>query len=160
MSERYDYKEVALGEGSSKPHKTGFASSLMSVASLVSSKKFLYFAACIGNLASLTCGVASSWTSPEIPKFKENGTSLETLPTAEEESWIGSLLPVGAIIGPFFAGFGADKFGRKYTLLLGNVPFILAFLIACFAKSLLYIYVLRFLCGLGVGLTYTVYLFT
>ncbi|KAL3269492.1 hypothetical protein HHI36_008559 [Cryptolaemus montrouzieri] len=109
-----------------------------------------------GNLAAYTCGIACGWTSPEIPKFKEDGSPLVAPLTADEESWVGSLLPVGAAIGPFFAGIAADKIGRKKSLLLAIIPFLIAFGLACITKTVLYLFILRFLCGLGVGIVFTV----
>ncbi|XP_044754524.1 facilitated trehalose transporter Tret1-like isoform X1 [Coccinella septempunctata] len=143
-------------EGNQKLRGGGFTNSVLSIASQVSSRKLLYFAACIGNLAAYTCGISFGWTSPEIPKLKADDSPLETQLTPSEESWIGSLLPIGAAIGPFFAGVAADKIGRKNSLLLAIIPFIIAFAMAAFAKTVLVFLILRVLFGLGVGIVFTV----
>lgn len=111
------------------------------------------------NISGFVCGISFGWTSPEIPKLSvshsEGSPLLEPL-TKDEESWIGSLLPVGATIGPFLAGYLADKIGRKKSLLFGTAPFILAFGICVFATTSSMFYVARFICGLAVGVIFTI----
>lgn len=54
------------------------------------------------NLASVALGTCLGWTSPVIPQIKSNDTSvnpLSEIPTTAEESWIGSLVALGALIG-------------------------------------------------------------
>lgn len=120
-------------------------------------RNFLYIAACAGNLASFVCGTTFGWTSPEIPKLKGIADNpLGTPITKGEEGWIGSLLPLGAALGPFAAGIAADKIGRKKTLLMSAVPFIIAFILNITATNVYYFLVSRFLCGLGVGIVFTV----
>ncbi|KAJ8977239.1 hypothetical protein NQ317_003814 [Molorchus minor] len=110
-----------------------------------------------GNLASFVCGTTFGWTSPEIPKLKLTVDNPLAVPlTASEEGWVGSLLPLGAAIGPFMAGIAADKFGRKKTLLVASVPFILAFVLNILASDVKYFFASRFLCGLAVGSVFTV----
>lgn len=110
-------------------------------------------------MAGFVCGTSFGWTSPEIPKMKiphESGNPLLLPLTKSEESWIGSLLPVGATLGPFIAGLTADKIGRKNTLLAGIIPFIVAYAIAAYASHPLLFCLMRFLCGLAVGVVFTV----
>lgn len=124
-------------------------------------RTFLYAAVCVGNLVALTAGIGLGWTSPVIPKLN-NPLHLDQNPfgrliTDEEESWIGSLLAFGAIFGPFAAGFSADRFGRKKTLLfVCGVPFLVSFLMLAFGKCVVLYYVGRFLSGFGVGAVFTV----
>ena len=109
------------------------------------------------NLASLTCGVSFGWTSPVLPKLQSNETTPFDEPvTVGQASWIGSLLPVGAVLGPFLAGSAADKIGRKWTLLVSVAPFVPAFITSAFSSSLVAIYIARFVCGLGTGGVFTV----
>nr|CAD7448918.1 unnamed protein product [Timema bartmani] len=44
--------------------------------------------------------------------------------SSSEQSWIGSLTPLGAAISPFLAGYAADRWGRKTTLLATACPVI------------------------------------
>nr|XP_023013453.1 facilitated trehalose transporter Tret1-like [Leptinotarsa decemlineata] len=117
---------------------------------------FLYLAACAGNLAAFTCGLSFGWTSPEIPKLKQlDGNPLDHLLTKPEEGWVGSFLPLAAAFGPFIAGFIVDRIGRKKTLLIGAIPFLLAFVTNIVADTVYHFYLSRFLCGLGVGIIFT-----
>jgi sugar porter (SP) family MFS transporter len=162
--EEYEYTSVAgtdsTAEYNVQNDEINIQSTKMSSESAVpTDRKFLYIAACVGNLSAFVCGTSFGWTSPEIPKMKvphENGNPLSIPLTKSEESWIGSLLPVGATLGPFVAGVAADKIGRKNTLLAGITPFILAFALASIATSSLMFFLVRFLCGLGVGVVFTV----
>lgn len=108
------------------------------------------------NLASFICGTSFGWSSPEIPLLKNVTTSpLDYEITTSEEGWIGSFLPLAAAIGPLGGGVLADVIGRKTTLLVGTIPFIVAYILNVFATSVLFFYVSRFLCGLAVGIIFT-----
>jgi len=118
------------------------------------SRRFLYIAVCLANLTAFTCGETFGWTSPIIPKLSSNESCLNPLPepvTLSQASWIGSLLPIGATLGPFIAGFILDKIGRKNTLLVTTVPMVVSYLIAAYAKSVMLFYLARLLAGLSVG---------
>lgn len=119
-------------------------------------RTFLYLAASIANLASFTCGFAFGWSSPEIPKFKAHDSPLPRGLTLDQESWIGSLLPIGAGVGPLLAGILADKIGRKLTIIVGTIPLVIAFILAAIANEVYFLYLMRFLSGLGIGFTFTV----
>lgn len=63
------------------------------------------------------------------------------------ESWISSLLAIGAFLGALPTGYIADAIGRRYTALAMDVPFILAWLSISFANSAGWLYFGRFLIG-------------
>ncbi|KAK5644663.1 hypothetical protein RI129_005963 [Pyrocoelia pectoralis] len=124
------------------------------------SRRFLYIAATIANLTAFSCGVSVGWTSPVIPKLNgeiepENNPLTEPL-TASQQSWLGSLLPLGAVFGPVIAGLIVDRIGRKKSLLISALPFIVAFIIAIFSQTVSVFYVMRILCGLALGVVFTV----
>lgn len=92
-----------------------------------------------------------------IPKLeKPELTPLPAAITPSESGWIGSLLPLGAVLGPFIAGAASDRIGRKKTLLYGNIPFIIGFILNIMATNVTYLLISRFICGISVGLTFTV----
>lgn len=120
-------------------------------------KRFLYIAACTVNLTAFACGIALGWTSPITPKLKgTSGNPLGEPITTEQSSWIASLLPLGAAIGPWFAGISADKVGRKLTLFSTTLPITFAFVISAFATNIWFFYLARFMCGLSIGGIFTV----
>lgn len=100
-----------------------------------------------------------TWTSPVLPKLSSNDTEGNPLGrpiTENEESWIGSLLPLGAAVGSLPFGILADKIGRRYTILFLGLPHLVCYLILSFAGDISLYYVARILAGISVGASYTV----
>lgn len=111
------------------------------------------------NLASVALGTCLGWTSPVGPKISSNDTSvnpLNEIPTSAEDSWIGSLVALGALIAPFIAGPLAEHFGRKLTLLGSSAFFILSWIMLLFTKSVGVLLAARLIQGFGVGFVMTV----
>lgn len=115
---------------------------------------------CTGNLLALTCGIAISWSSPVNQKLQSeeylDENPLGSVITDDENSWIGSLLALGAVFGPFPSAIMADRFGRKLTLLILAVPFIISFFMLAFAETVGLYYGARFLAGAALGGVFTV----
>ncbi|XP_063918677.1 facilitated trehalose transporter Tret1-like [Zophobas morio] len=118
-----------------------------------------YVAAAAGNIISFVTGTSLSWSSPILPKL--NVTDVDDIPfgrqiTAEENSWIGSLLSLGAVFGPFIYGYLADKIGRKFTLMSIGIPFLVAYLMLAFSEIVELYYVARIIIGVAIGGVFTV----
>ena len=100
------------------------------------------------------------WSSPILPKLQENpaidDNPLGTPITESEGSWIGSLVPLGAVFGSFAAGYVAEKFGRKMTLLSSVVPFTVGWAMIAAADNLTVIYVARVISGFALAIPFTV----
>lgn len=75
--------------------------------------------------------------------------------TQDEESWIGSLINIGAIIGPLPFGFLSEKLGRKIALLFVALPLIIAYFILAFLHDIYWYYAARFISGISLGATCT-----
>jgi len=76
-------------------------------------------------------------------------------------TWITSLMPLGALGGGMLGGTLIESLGRKWTILLTDIFFLVAFLINYFAQNYVYMYVSRIIAGASVGvlsLTLPVYL--
>jgi len=69
--------------------------------------------------------------------------------TDEDISWIGGFFCIGGILGTPLYGYFATSFGRKLTLILAALPFILAYGLILIADSSYYIFVARVIAGLG-----------
>ncbi|XP_058811697.1 facilitated trehalose transporter Tret1-like [Topomyia yanbarensis] len=111
------------------------------------------------NLASVALGTCLGWTSPMGPVYKSNDTSITPLdvpPTSGEESWIGSLVALGALIAPFIAGPLAEKFGRKLTLLGSSAFFIVSWILLLTTSTVGQLLAARLIQGFGVGFVMTV----
>lgn len=77
------------------------------------------------NLLIVGFGVLEGWNSPSSLLFNSAETPLASGQiTSEEESWIASLLNVGALMGNIFFGIISNHFGRKLPLLAITIPMI------------------------------------
>lgn len=106
------------------------------------------------NLLATTGDVTLSWTSPIYPKLYSNDSSINPLRrpiTENEDAWIGSLLTLGAFMGPTIFSIIAENFGRKIALLAIGFPHIVSYVTLAFAQDVYLYYFARFLGGLAVG---------
>ncbi|KAJ9573973.1 hypothetical protein L9F63_008631 [Diploptera punctata] len=121
-----------------------------------------YLAASLATLFAVCVGTVDAWSSPALPYLQEpdlllqefnitNHTSHHII-TDDEASWIGSLAPLGALIGAIPAGYLANVLGRKLLLLLLTVPLLLGWVIIIIAQdSVPSLYVARFILGIACG---------
>ncbi|KAJ8920262.1 hypothetical protein NQ315_011923 [Exocentrus adspersus] len=112
----------------------------------------------IVDLLSTSGDIPLSWTSPMYPKLYSNDTHVNPLGkpiTEQEDAWLGSLVTIGAVLGPLPFGFIAEKFGRKTALLSIALPHIVAYITMSFAKTIYLFYFGRILSGLAMGGGYT-----
>jgi sugar porter (SP) family MFS transporter len=68
----------------------------------------------------------------------------------EQQAAVGSLL-LGAVAGCILAGWSAGKVGRKWTLLIAGVIYIVGGLASAFAPTIWFLIVARFVLGFAVG---------
>ncbi|XP_044757345.1 facilitated trehalose transporter Tret1-2 homolog [Coccinella septempunctata] len=99
------------------------------------------------SLLSLVMGYATAYTSPAEASLRRdmylgNG----------EISWIGGLLPLSAVFGGLLGGISIGYCGRKGTLFLINIIFLISWLLIYYAENFYYIYVSRCLAGCSLGL--------
>ncbi len=72
--------------------------------------------------------------------------------SSSEKSLLASIVFVGLLIGPIFSSKISDKFGRKNIIITGTlIVIIFGNLAAIFASSYLWLVILRFLMGIGIG---------
>ncbi|XP_055909001.1 facilitated trehalose transporter Tret1 isoform X2 [Eupeodes corollae] len=124
------------------------------------STKMQYVAALVVCLGAVSAGTALAWTSPVLPQISvdptinitANSTNSDELRlTVGEQTWVSSLLAIGAFLAALPTGYIADAIGRKYTALLMDVPFIVAWIMTIFAKSAGMLCLARFLIGISTG---------
>lgn len=96
-------------------------------------------------MSAAAAGTGLSWTSPVLDQLKSENSTIPT--TDGERTWIGSCLPIGALIGAIPAGILADKIGRKQTTITIAIPFIVSWLLTVFAKNVWMLYIARILIG-------------
>lgn len=105
-----------------------------------------------GSIGSLIMGLLMAWSSPSIVFLKSGNNSAPfIMQTEREEEIIAAIMPLGALVGSFFAGFLADLFGRKFTMSIFTLPWIVSWLMTTFAPNVSILYGARFLGGLVGG---------
>lgn len=109
--------------------------------------KNVFFFSCIAAIGGILFGYNSS-VIPGVLLFVANDFSFSTF----AQEMIVSILLIGALIGALAGGVIADYFGRKKTLLLTLILFIIGTWILSAAGSFASFLIGRFICGLAVGL--------
>ncbi|XP_056631196.1 facilitated trehalose transporter Tret1-like isoform X1 [Diorhabda sublineata] len=121
---------------------------------------FLFFSVISVNLLSFSANAGFSWTSPFLPKLnghvdpEKNPIPYEI--SVLEESWITTMMNIGALCGPLCTGQISRKIGKKMTLVLFSIPVLFSNIILIFANTVWHFYTSRFLLGLGVGCVYCI----
>lgn len=78
------------------------------------------------SLGSMIIGFGSAYTSTAIPTMDAAlNSTIVIAADGVEASWIGSLLPLGALLGGIIGGYLIETFGRKTTILGTAFPFIM-----------------------------------
>ncbi|CAK1601950.1 unnamed protein product [Parnassius mnemosyne] len=124
-------------------------------------KKRLYlltqiFAAFAVSMGSMIVGFSSGYTSPALPSM--NATLIIG---KEENSWIGGIMPLAALVGGVLGGPLIESIGRKLTIMGTAIPFFMGWMLIANANGVGMVLAGRAFCGLCVGvgsLAFPVYL--
>ncbi|CAB3258531.1 unnamed protein product [Arctia plantaginis] len=115
-----------------------------------------YIIAGIVNIGMASTGYTIGWTSPAHPILKNATISpLGVAVTTDQEAWIGSLLAIGSIFGPFLSGYISSKWGYKWSLICSGIPLLLGWILIVISSTLYILYAARLFCGLGIGMLFT-----
>lgn len=99
---------------------------------------------------ALSAGTVFGWSSPaEIPL--RNRTEFGFPITEEEWSWVGSTVTLGAAVVCAIIGTIINLFGRKRTMLLMVVPFLIGWGLVIGAVNIVMLYIGRILLGISGG---------
>jgi len=71
--------------------------------------------------------------------------------TAHQQEWVVSSMMFGAAVGAVGAGWLSAKLGRKYSLLIGALLFVIGSLCSAFSPNVEFLVVARIILGLAVG---------
>lgn len=96
-------------------------------------------------MSAAGAGTGLAWTSPVSSQLISNTSSLPI--TKDEETWVASCLPIGALFGALASGVLADKIGRKYSAIVIDALFVIGYLITVFASKAVMLFVARALIG-------------
>nr|CAD7411544.1 unnamed protein product [Timema poppensis] len=102
------------------------------------------------SLGSMVVGFASAYTSPALVSMSEANSTITI--DDQEKSWIGSLMPLAALIGGICGGPLIEIVGRRTTILGTAIPFILSWLLIALANGVPMIYAGRTIAGFCVGI--------
>lgn len=129
------------------------------------STRLQFIAAAAANLSVLATGAMLGWTSPVLPVLAKTSNETADEPmqnplsepiSTEESSWIAALVAIGAACGSFVAGYCAERFGRKKSLLSSVVPFTIGWALIATANSVAQFYVARLIFGLALSFAFTI----
>ncbi|XP_046959820.1 facilitated trehalose transporter Tret1-like [Vanessa cardui] len=112
-----------------------------------------YVAALSATLITAAAGTTVGWTSPTLPILLAKDSPIQT--SADQSSWIASLMILFSAASPIPASYLADRIGTKRTLLLAAIPYIIGWILVMLAANVPTIYAARLISGLGYGIAYT-----
>ncbi|KAL7836645.1 hypothetical protein AOLI_G00279290 [Acnodon oligacanthus] len=112
----------------------------------------LYLATFAAVLGPLSFGFVLGYSSPALPELQRS-TDQRLRLSAEEASWFGSVVTIGAGVGGLLGGWIVEKIGRKLSLMFCALPFIFGFTIIIAAQNHWMLYTGRVLTGLASGVT-------
>lgn len=95
-------------------------------------------------------GISSGWSSPYITKLESPNSPIPI--TANQASWIASLMNLGRFAGSIFGAVSTHHFGCKTTPLIALFPMSGCWFCTIFVDSLNWIYVSRVLGGVALGM--------
>lgn len=97
-------------------------------------------------------GTTAGWSSPMQPILTSAKNPVGTEPMSEDTfAFLGSITFIGSGISLVFWSGIADCIGRKLSLLLVAVPYILSWILTLLAQSTEVLLLARFLTGLGIA---------
>ncbi|KAL3278380.1 hypothetical protein HHI36_013708 [Cryptolaemus montrouzieri] len=104
------------------------------------------FTATAVSLLSLVIGYATAYSSPSDASLRK-----EFYLGNSEMSLIGGLMPLSAVFGVLMGGFLIEYCGRKGTMFVIDITFLISWLIIYYSSNLYQLYVSRCLVGGGIG---------
>lgn len=108
-------------------------------------------------LASVPFAVAATaiaWPSPTLPKLLSGDAPVSL--NLNEASWMVSLLYLGNFTSPIPAGYFANRFGPRTTLLYSGLIPIISWLLILFTTEPIVLFIARFLIGFQFGIVSTI----
>ncbi|XP_034484214.1 facilitated trehalose transporter Tret1-2 homolog isoform X1 [Drosophila innubila] len=110
-----------------------------------------YVAALAAAGGAFAAGTLLGWTSPAETPIVNGSTHYNFDVTKEEFSWVGAFMTLGAACVCIPIGFLINQIGRKWTMLLLVLPFILGWALLIWAQNVVMMYIARFILGIAGG---------
>jgi MFS family permease len=96
--------------------------------------------------AALSLGISAIL----IPQLQLPSSSIQ--PTEDELSWFASITLLSAAPSCFVGIYLMDKFGRKPTILISNIPSFIGWILMIFAGNFTMLLIGKFLTGVALGI--------
>ncbi|XP_041985143.1 facilitated trehalose transporter Tret1-like isoform X2 [Aricia agestis] len=106
------------------------------------------------NIGQIIVGYSVGWSAPIIPKLQDAEQSPLPAPITDlEASWVGSLLYIGSMSGPYLTAALANVIGRKPCMFIGASMNILAYVLVVTTQNIAMVYAIRIISGFGMGIS-------
>lgn len=102
----------------------------------------------------VAAGNAIGWTSPTLPTLMSDNSPIPITP--DDSSWINSIMILSSVVSAIPAAYLSDRFGRKSSMLVAAIPYIVGWIMIFFATTKIELYIARIMPGLGYGIIYTI----
>lgn len=112
-----------------------------------------YITTLAATMGALGMGCVIGYSSPAGPLLLSNSTHNPVHISEDQNNWFASSLSLGALVGAPLCGIGLTTIGRKGTMLISVVPFIVGWIIIAFAKNFAMLMAGRIFTGLCCGIT-------
>ncbi|XP_019876119.2 facilitated trehalose transporter Tret1 isoform X3 [Aethina tumida] len=113
-------------------------------------------AAFCAHSVSISIGISQGYSAILLPQLEEDPHFL-VVKDSEEESWLASLGAVTNPIGSILSGVFAEYFGRKRSIQISSVPFLIGWLCIGFATDINWLYAGRLITGIAAGMSTACY---
>ncbi|KEP47671.1 putative MFS sugar transporter [Rhizoctonia solani 123E] len=111
----------------------------------------VFFIAVFASLGGLLYGYNQGVFSSVLGMWSFNNRMASVTENSGTKGWLVAILELGAWFGVLCTGQLADRFGRKHTILMAVVVFVIGVIVQTAAFKPVSIFVGRFITGLGVG---------
>ncbi|XP_034108147.1 facilitated trehalose transporter Tret1-2 homolog isoform X1 [Drosophila nasuta] len=109
-----------------------------------------YVAALAAAGGAFAAGTLLGWTSPSEKEITD-GDAYSFDVNDEQFSWVGAFMTLGAAVVCIPIGFLINFIGRKWTMLLLVLPFVLGWALLIWAQNVVMMYIARFILGIAGG---------
>ncbi|CAN8003991.1 unnamed protein product [Ixodes hexagonus] len=110
-----------------------------------------YYVAGSSSLASMAMGTVLGYSGPALASMAAGTNPIRM--TSSQETWFGSILAVGALVGSLVTGYLIERYGRVRTIQYSSAGFVAGYLcIALCGASLPWLFLGRIVTGFCCGL--------
>jgi len=158
MSDYAERLRSRMSDGTESPYQaigtvSGSVQPPVPVLSTTTSNRRQYLAAFTATMGNLVMGTCIAWSGPAVPLLKLAPHADGFNASDYDGSWIGSLMPLGALLGGQFGGVLVSRLGRKGAMMLDAGIFAVGYLFIISAPNLWMIYIGRFIGGIATGIS-------